>query len=563
MTNIMLETTYQNQMISFDTNIFEAIRGMRFIFLPDFPNYTIGAVSRDMCQHLEISKDTLIGKSVFEAFPPAPDDVAGSGQKKLRASLDYVLSHKAEHQMEQVRYDVQAVDGNFTERYWDVYNIPVLNDAGEVVYIIHTAEEVTDQIKAGKNQQAHLDLQMAYQSLQVSQTKYQSLFDSIGQGFCVFEMIFNEAGKPIDYRFLEVNAMFESQTGLKDAVGKKMRELVPDLEQYWFDLYGNVAMSGEAIRFEQGSEAMGRWFEVYAYRTGQLDTHQVAVLFTDITQRKRAEQALLEKDKAMHRIFQQAPVAIAIFRGPEFRVELANEAYLALSGRTAEQLLNKPLFDVFPETAGQGFEEILANVVKTGESYYAREHLAHFERAGSMVSGYFNFVYEALYESDGTISGVIVVATEITDQVMARTKAEESVQQTKALLESAPFPISVNVGENMLIQQANQAMLEAWSKGPEVIGKSLREVLPELDYNAVFDNYKQVLQTGIPFFRRNERFDLPVDGTVQIFYYNYSFTPLFDHNGSVKFKRLCSRIDIVHGSLADFCPIQCLLARLK
>ncbi len=353
------------------------------------------------------------------------------------------------------------------------------------------------------------------------------------QGFCVFEMLFDEARQPVDYRFLEVNPMFEKQTGLKNAVGKTARELVPGLERHWFDLYGNVALTGESTRFVQGSEAMGRWFEVYAYRTGELGTHQVALLFTDITQRKQVEQALLEKDKAIHRIFQKAPVAIAIFRGPEFIIELANEANLAIWGRTADQVIDKPLFEVFPEATGQGFKELLTNVFRTGEPFYAKELPADIERDGKLVTIYSNFVYEALREADDSISGVIMVATEITNQVTALRKAEESEQETKALLESAPFAISVNVGEDMRIQQANQAMLEAWGKGSEVIGKSLREVVPELGYNDVFENYSKVLQTGEPFYRRNERFDLQKDGVIQSFYFNYNFTPLFDQQGKV------------------------------
>ncbi len=117
------------------TTIFEATRGMRFIFLPNSPHYSIGAISRDMCQHLGVAKETLIGRNLFEAFPPAPGDMVSSGQKLLRGSLDYVLKHKVEHHMDQVRYDVQTADGSFRESYWDVYNTPVLDEAGEVLIL--------------------------------------------------------------------------------------------------------------------------------------------------------------------------------------------------------------------------------------------------------------------------------------------------------------------------------------------------------------------------------------------------------------------------------------------
>src|SRR3546814_3129861 len=94
--------------------------------------------------------------------------------------------------------------------------------------------------------------------------KYRSLFDSIEAGFCIIEMIFDDAGKPVDYRFIETNPAFARHTGLSDAVGKSMRSLVPGHEQHWFDIYGQVARTGEAVRFEDAAEALGGyWYDVY------------------------------------------------------------------------------------------------------------------------------------------------------------------------------------------------------------------------------------------------------------------------------------------------------------
>ncbi len=73
------------------------------------------------------------------------------------------------------------------------------------------------------------------------------LFDSIDEGFCIVQMIFDAQEKPVDYRFLEVNRSFDRQTGLIDAVGRSMRELVPQYEQHWFEAYGRVALTGESV----------------------------------------------------------------------------------------------------------------------------------------------------------------------------------------------------------------------------------------------------------------------------------------------------------------------------
>ncbi|HEX2556425.1 MAG TPA: HWE histidine kinase domain-containing protein [Microvirga sp.] len=123
-----------------------------------------------------------------------------------------------------------------------------------------------------------------------SEERYRTLLQSIDEGFCIIEMMFNEEGRPFDYRFMEVNHVFEKQTGLRSAVGRTIRDFAPDFEQHWFDNYGRVALTGESIRFENEAKELGRWFDVYAAKTGQPSERLVAVLFNDITERKRWEE---------------------------------------------------------------------------------------------------------------------------------------------------------------------------------------------------------------------------------------------------------------------------------
>ncbi len=110
----------------------------------------------------------------------------------------------------------------------------------------------------------------ANETLWDSEEKYHTLFDSIDEGFCTIEMIFDTGGKPVDYRFLETNKAFEKQTGLHDAIGKRMRELVPDHEEHWFEIYGDIATTGEPRRFINAAKPlMGGWYEVM--RSGSAD----------------------------------------------------------------------------------------------------------------------------------------------------------------------------------------------------------------------------------------------------------------------------------------------------
>jgi len=140
-------------------------------------------------------------------------------------------------------------------------------------------------------------LRGSQRALRHSRDRYRSLFESIDEGFCVIEVLFDQGGKPNDWRYLEVNPAFERHNGLNHATGKTILELVPRMETRWFDVYGKVAITGNPVRFVDFAESLDRWFDLYAFRVGEPEQHRVAILFTNITERKLAEDALLRNEK--------------------------------------------------------------------------------------------------------------------------------------------------------------------------------------------------------------------------------------------------------------------------
>jgi PAS domain S-box-containing protein len=154
----------------------------------------------------------------------------------------------------------------------------------------------------------HIEAQAAAQRQEAaheSEARYRTLFETLIEGFCTIEMIFDANGKPVDYRFLEINPAFEKQTGLHNAQGKLMRDLAPNHEAHWFELYGNVAVTGEPVHFENEAKALGRYYDVRAYRVGGPDSRKVAILFNDITEQKSSErklQAQLERLSLLQQI---------------------------------------------------------------------------------------------------------------------------------------------------------------------------------------------------------------------------------------------------------------------
>ncbi len=142
----------------------------------------------------------------------------------------------------------------------------------------------------------------AEETLRESEEKYRTVFTSIDEGFCVVDMLLDEQGKPHDYLFLEINPMFEQLTGLRNAIGRTARELVPGLEEFWVEIYGRVALTGKPVRFEHYAEPMNRWFNVHASRVGDETSRHVAIVFTNITERKRAEVLLAAEKKVLGHI---------------------------------------------------------------------------------------------------------------------------------------------------------------------------------------------------------------------------------------------------------------------
>ncbi|MDB5326899.1 MAG: Multi-sensor Hybrid Histidine Kinase [Phycisphaerales bacterium] len=151
------------------------------------------------------------------------------------------------------------------------------------------------------------DRKTAEQSLSITQDRYRNLFDSIDQGFCVLKLKFDDAGRGNDYYYEEVNPAFERQTGLKNAAGLWMRQIVPDLEPYWPELYGRVLQTGEPVRAENEVASLGRWFDVYGFRVGTAEQPRVAVLFSDITAQRQAIVAIRESEARFRQLADTMP----------------------------------------------------------------------------------------------------------------------------------------------------------------------------------------------------------------------------------------------------------------
>lgn len=275
-------------------------------------------------------------------------------------------------------------------------------------------------------------------SLSDSEQKHRLLFNSMDEGYCIIEMIHDVDGNPVDWRYLQVNPAFERHNGLKNALGKTIKEMTPDIEQKWMLIYDSVAQTGQPLRFEEDSTALSRIFSLYAFRMDE-ETKHVAVIFTDITGQRRAEEALkrsqdsyrftLEQEVALRTaelqaskarlqsIFDTTLVQLSILEAvrnndgqiKDFRIKLVNRELERETKRS--DLVGKLYTEIFPATATTGLIDVMTRVVETGVAqqveycYPVGEvhqwYACMFVSAGdSVVASYLNITTKKLSEQE-------------------------------------------------------------------------------------------------------------------------------------------------------------------
>jgi len=277
---------------------------------------------------------SILGSKHPAALGRAFSDVWEEVWSEYRPMIEATLAGQAQHFVDR---PVALVGRRGRPLSWFTFSWTPLRDVdGSIAGIYCAATETTEKVLAESSL-----LESKEAALRASELRYRTLFDSIDEGFCIIEMKYDDTGRPNDYRFIEVNPAFEKQSGLKNATGRWMLELVPEHEQRWFDIYGRVALTGEPTRFVDHAQALGRWFNVYAFRIGEPEARLVAVLFDDITLRKKAEERL-------RGILQIKTVGV-VYWSDEFVVTDMNEAFLQMTGLTREEALGKSWQDFTPE----------------------------------------------------------------------------------------------------------------------------------------------------------------------------------------------------------------------
>jgi len=531
------------------------------------PDYIIELANLEMHYIWGRTPAQTLGRPVFDALP----EIAGQGFEDIFAA---VLQHGTPYDLQDVPVQIDRGHTNRpTLGYFHLMYRPQYNAQGSIMGIITMAVEVTEQVLARQqleqlNQELEVRVEARTREVQAIRSEaerqrrqWEQLFLRAPAAICIFD------GPDWVYEF--VNPGYQAMFPGRALLGKRLVDALPEVaDQPLMQILHGVYNTGEPFEGREVLVPLARteggpvediYFDL-TYLARYNDQGQIDGFITyayDVTQQVLARREREQRQQQLHELFEQAPVAIAIFRGPRYVIELANPTVCALWGRTPAQAVGKPLFDLLPETADQGFEQLLDRVMATGEPYVAHELPATIDRHGQRETVYWNFVYQPLRGSDGRTTAVTVVSTEVTEQVRARRQLEQLNQELEArvqertrevqaaraaaerqrgelerVFEQAPVAIAVFRGPNYIIELANPTIARLWGRTREqLIGRGVYEAMPEgagMGYEQLMD---EVMNTGVPYAAHAMESQYGRNGRLDTLYWDFVYVPMYAADG--------------------------------
>ena len=358
----------------------------------------------------------LTGRTFLEALPGMRDSAFERAHRHVLATGEPMALR------EQVASVDRDGDGVPEEYVFDVHYAPLHDGAGTVVGVVSQVLDVSEQTRVRRA------MESARQAAESARARSDAVLASIGDAFYLVDR---------DWRFTYVNDAAEPllQTTRDRLLGRTLWEAFPDVAGSPFEgPYRDAMATGRVTSAEAYFAPLGTWFDVRTYPwSGGLMVH-----FRDIGPRKAAE---AERERLLHaleverarlvEVFRRAPSFVVVFRGPRHVYEYVNDAYHQLMGH--RDLLGKPMLEAVPEIRSQGFDDLLTQVLVTGEPWVGLETPVELQRVpgAPLETRYLDMVFQSLSEADGTRSGVVVHGSDITAQVLARREVERLLGESE------------------------------------------------------------------------------------------------------------------------------------
>lgn len=387
--------------------------------------------SRQLAQQLQLVTDAMPAlisyidadyryrfnnKAYQDWFGYSPEDMLGKRvEEVLGAPVYEQLKPHVEAALagRRVRFEAEVPYRHNGTRSILAEYMPDVRPDGSIPGFYALVQDITERHRAEK-------------ALRESREQYRTLFESIDEGFCIIEMIFDEQNTPLDYRFIEINPAFERETGLHGALGRTMREIIPEHDPHWFEIYGQVALTGEAVRFESYSNSLRRWFSLFAFPIADHRRHRVGVLFSNITERKLAEQSAQYHSREIESLLNAAPLGVYLVDA-DLKIREVNPIALPVFGDIPGGVVGHDFDEIVHILWEKEFADevmrIFRHTLETGEPYVAPEDPEH--RIDRDVIEYYEWRFNRITLPDGRY-GVVCYFREISQQVQARKEIERS-----------------------------------------------------------------------------------------------------------------------------------------
>ena len=433
------------------------------------------------------------------------------------------LLHKVKTEVEVIE-DVMSLQSKhnilFTARF-----TPIVGEGNSAEGVLMTYFETTSK----NHQDTEIKIKNQFQ-LTESEMHLQLLRDTVPA------MIFYLDDRQ---RYQSYNRVFSEWFGVgrPDAIGKTVQEFLGDAAYEKTRPHLAIAYAGAQERYEMFAPSrMGvpRWLDIVytPHKNKQGKVIGVIVHATDITKIKQTEISLRESEARSRALIEQAPVATCLFIGRDHTIEIANEMMLALWGKD-RSVIGQALTDGVPELSNQALWNILEEVYATGHAYSQNGVPTILELYGQQRYFYFNFTYKPLFNDIGDVYGIIYMAVDITEQVAIREKIQESERRLRTLIQSAPPAIGMFVGPELIIESPNQTFKDTIGRGDDIEGKSLKDLMPELEQQPFLDLLGTVFKSGETFHTDSAMLQVMRNGILEEKYFNVTFSPLFNEFGNV------------------------------
>lgn len=313
---------------------------------------------------------------------------------------------------------------------------------------------------------------VARDALERSEQKLHSLFNHMSEGFAYHRIVVDAQGHPCDYIFLEVNEAFEQLTGLqgRDIAGKAATRVLPGIETDptdWIGKYGKVALTGEPMQFESYAQSLGKWFAVSAFSPHK---GYFAVTFSDITERKRADEELRQSREWLRVTLSSIGDAV-IATDAAGNITFLNPMAEALTGWGADLAFKRPVREVFRivnEKSRRPAEDIVGRVLREGSVVNLANHTALITRNGHEVP--IEDSAAPIKDSTGNIIGVVLVFHDVTEKRRMQEAVVHAKEEWECTFDSIPDLIAILDDQHRVVR-ANPAMAERLDLSPgECVG---------------------------------------------------------------------------------------------